>query len=119
MDPLGFGLENYDAIGRWRTADGGFPVDASGVLPSGSSFSSPAEMRTVLSGMVPEFAKCLTEKMLIYATGRGLQRYDRPTVRAITKRLEASGYGFQTLVREVVRSFPFQSRRGEALPVTQ
>ncbi len=113
MDPLGFGLENYDAIGRWRTTDGAFPVDSSGVLPSGKSFSTPSEMREVLSGMVPDFSRALTEKMLTYALGRGLERYDRPTVRAITEKLANTGYGFQTLVREVVRSLPFQSRRGE------
>ena len=116
MDPLGFGLENYDAIGKWRTEDGAFPVDSSGVLPSGKSFSTPAEMRQVLSGMLPDFSRALTEKLLVYALGRGLERYDRPTVTAITKQLAASGYGFQTLVNEVVRSLPFQSRRGEAVP---
>jgi len=115
MDPLGFALENYDAIGKWRTQDGGFPVDSSGVLPGGRSFSGPAEMRAVLNEMLPDFARCLTEKMLTYALGRGLERYDRATVRSITQRLESSGYGFQTLVTEVVRSLPFQSRRGEAV----
>jgi Protein of unknown function (DUF1592)/Protein of unknown function (DUF1588)/Protein of unknown function (DUF1587)/Protein of unknown function (DUF1585)/Protein of unknown function (DUF1595) len=117
MDPLGFGLENYDAIGRWRTQDGEFPIDSSGVLPSGKSFSTPAEMRQVLAGMVPEFSQCLTQKMLTYALGRGVERFDRPAIRAITKRLADSGYGFQTLVHEVVRSLPFQSRRGEAVTV--
>jgi hypothetical protein len=116
MDPLGFGLENYDAVGKWRTQDGAFPVDSSGILPSGKSFSSPAEMRQVLSGMVPEFSRALTEKMLIYALGRGLGRYDRPTVRQINERLAESGYGLQTLVHEVVRSLPFQSRRAESAP---
>ena len=115
MDPLGFGLENYDAIGRWRTQDGAFPVDASAVLPGGRAFSNPAEMRQILSSMLPDFSRCLTEKMLTYALGRGLERYDRPAVRAITKQLAASGYGFQTLVNEVVRRLPFQSRRGEAV----
>jgi hypothetical protein len=113
MDPLGFGLENYDAVGRWRTEDGGAPVDSSGVLPSGESFSTPAEMRRILKGMQPDFARCLTEKMLTYALGRGLQRYDKPTVRAITQRLAGSGYGLQTLVHEIVRSLPFRSRRAE------
>jgi hypothetical protein len=117
MDPLGFALENYDAIGKWRTMDGGFPVDSSGVLSSGKKFSSPAEMRQLLSQRLPEFSRTLTEKLLIYALGRGLERYDRPTVRNITTRVAASGYGFQTLVREVVRSLPFQSRRGEAVKV--
>jgi hypothetical protein len=117
MDPLGFGLENYDAIGKWRTHDGSFPVDSSGILPSGKSFSTPAQMRQVLSGMLPDFSRALTEKMLVYSLGRGLQRYDRPTVQEITKRLETKGYGFQTLVSEVVKSLPFQSRRGEAVAV--
>lgn len=113
MDPLGFALENYDAIGKWRTLDGGLPVDASGTLPSGESFASPAEMRQVLKGMLPEFAHCLTEKMLTYALGRGLRRYDKPTVRAIAKRVADSGYRFQTLVYEIAHSLPFQSRRAE------
>ena len=117
MDPLGFALENYDAIGKWRTMDGDFPVDSSGVLPGGKKFSSPAEMRQILSERMPEFSRALTEKMLIYALGRGLQRYDRPTVRDITTRLAASGYGLQTLVHEVVRSLPFHSRRGEQVEV--
>src|SRR6185295_7301977 len=115
MDPLGFALENYDAVGKWRTMDGGFPVDSSGVLPGGKRFSNPAEMRQILSQRLPEFSHALTEKLLIYALGRGLERYDRRTVNSITTRLAASGYGFQTLVREVVRSLPFQSRRGEAV----
>jgi mono/diheme cytochrome c family protein len=115
MDPLGFALENYDAVGKWRTMDGEFPVDSSGVLPGGRKFSTPAEMRQILGERREEFARALTEKLMIYALGRGLQRYDRPTVKEIIKRLDTSGYGFQTLVREVVRSFPFQSRRAEGL----
>ena len=115
MDPLGFALENYDAIGKWRTMDGGFPVDSSGKLPGGKTFANPAELRQILSQRQFEFARTLTEKLLIYALGRGLERYDRPTVNEITKRMETSGYGFQTLVREVVRSLPFQSRRAEAV----
>lgn len=118
MDVLGFGLENYDAIGRWRTADGKFPVDASGTLPNGKSFTTPAELSVLLKGDLPEFSRCLTEKMLTYALGRGLERYDRKTVDAIQTKLAASGYGFQDLIYEVVRSLPFQSRRGE-VPTSQ
>ena len=114
MDPLGFGLENYDAIGRWRAEDGGEPVDASGVLPSGESFATPAQLRQLLKGMLPDVARCLTEKMLTYALGRGLKSYDKPALRTITRRLAASGYGLQTLVQEIVRSVPFRSRRAEA-----
>lgn len=113
MDPLGFGLENYDAIGRWRTEDGGQHVDASGVLPSGQSFDSPDELRRVLRGMLPDFSRCLTEKMLTYALGRGLEPYDKPTVRAITRKLDGAKGGLQLLVREIVRSLPFRSRRAE------
>jgi mono/diheme cytochrome c family protein len=113
MDPLGFALENYDAIGKWRTMDGGFPVDSSGILPGGKKFANSAEMRQILSERVPELTRTLTEKLLIYSLGRGLQRYDRPTVNGITKKVAASGYGFQTLLQEVVRSLPFQSRRAE------
>jgi hypothetical protein len=113
MDPLGFGLENYNAIGKWRETDGKFPVESSGVLPGGASFSGPAELRQVLGGMLPEFSRNLTEKMLIYALGRGLERYDRRTILEITDRVAASGYGMQTLVGEVVRSLPFHSRRAE------
>jgi mono/diheme cytochrome c family protein len=115
MDPLGFALENYDAIGKWRTTDGGFPIDSSGVLPGGRKFSTPAEMRQILGERLPDLTKTLTEKLMIYSLGRGLQRYDRPVVNDITRRVAASGYGFQTLVREVVRSLPFQSRRAEAV----
>ncbi len=115
MDALGFGLENYDAIGKWRTEDGKFPVDTSGTLPSGESFSTPAQMREILKADVPEFARCLTEKMMIYALGRGLERYDRRTVSEITRELAASGYRFQTLVHSVVESVAFQMRRGEAV----
>jgi hypothetical protein len=113
MDPLGFGLENYDAVGKWRTQDGSFPVDSSGILPSGRSFSNPAEMRQVLVELLPDFSRTLTEKMLIYSLGRGLERYDRPTVRDITTRLAAGDHGLETLITEVVRSLPFQSRRAE------
>ncbi len=113
MDVLGFGLENYDAIGKWRTMDGKFPVDSSGTLPNGKSFSSPAELRDLLKGELPEFSRCLIEKMLTYSLGRGLERYDTRTVDEINRKLEASGYRFQTLIHEIVGSVPFQLRRGE------
>ncbi|HVZ34951.1 MAG TPA: DUF1588 domain-containing protein, partial [Polyangiaceae bacterium] len=118
MDPLGFGLENYDAIGHWRSQDGAFPVDASGVLPDGHSFSSPAELRRILRSKLPDFARCLTRKMLIYALGRGLGSSDAETVQSITEHLAASGYRMQTLIREVVESTPFRSRRAEGAAST-
>jgi hypothetical protein len=116
MDPLGFGLENYDGIGKWRTMDGKFPVDSSGVLPNGTSFSTPAEMRAVLKTQLPQFSRRMVEKMLTYSLGRGLGAYDRRTVDEIDRKLAANGYGFQSLIYEIVRSLPFQSRRGEPQP---
>ncbi len=113
MDTLGFGLENYDAIGRWRTMDGKFPIDAGGTLPNGKSFTTPAELRVLLKDDLDRFTKGLTEKMLTYALGRGVERYDRKTVEDINRKLAAEGYRFQTLIHEIVRSLPFQSRRGE------
>jgi hypothetical protein len=114
MDALGFGLENYDAIGRWRTLDGKFPVDSTGTLPNGKSFRSPSEMVTLLKDDLEDFSRSLTEKMLTYALGRGLERYDRRTVDGINRKLAASEYKFQTLIHQIVESLPFQSRRGEA-----
>jgi hypothetical protein len=113
MDTLGFGLENYDAIGRWRTMDGKFPVDVAGTFPSGKSFQTPAAMRTLLRDDLPEFAHCLTEKMLTYALGRGLEKYDKRTVESIIRKLAPEEYPLQSLVFEIARSLPFQSRRGE------
>jgi hypothetical protein len=119
MDVLGFGLENYDAIGRWRTKDGKFDIEPGGTLPSGKSFSTPTELRALLKDDLDEFSRCVVEKMLTYALGRGLERYDRRTVEDINRKLAASGYRFQTLIHEIVNSLPFQSRRGEvAKPVT-
>jgi hypothetical protein len=113
MDPLGFGLENYDGIGKWRTMDGKFPVDSSGVLPNGTTFSTPGEMRAVLKTQLPQFSRRMVEKMLTYSLGRGLGAWDRRTVDEIDRKLAAGGYGFQSLIFEIVRSLPFQSRRGE------
>ncbi|HYI92361.1 MAG TPA: DUF1592 domain-containing protein [Bryobacteraceae bacterium] len=115
MDVLGFGLENYDGTGKWRTVDGKFTIDSSGTMPNGKSFTNPAEMRALLKSDLEDFSRCLTEKMLTYSLGRGLERYDRKTVDSITKKLAASDYRFQTMVYEIVRSLPFQQRRGEAL----
>jgi len=113
MDALGFGLENYDAIGRWRAEENEIPVDSSGTLPNGKSFQTPDELRKILVGDQDAFARAFTEKMLIYALGRGLEPYDRRTIKQITGTLAEDDYRLQTLVREVVRSMPFQMRRGE------
>jgi hypothetical protein len=113
MDPLGFSLENFDAIGAWRKEDGKWPIDASGVLPDGSTFEGPDGLKTVLRADRQAFAECVTEKMLTYALGRGLERYDARTVQAIAASLEKSDYRFSALVVEIVRSLPFQRRRPE------
>jgi len=114
MDPLGFGLENYDAVGHWRAQDGKFPVDAAGVLPGGRSFRSPMELKAILKTDRDAFARCVTEKMLTYALGRGLERYDKPAVNLICSRLAANDYRFSRLILEIVDSLPFQMRHGEA-----
>jgi hypothetical protein len=116
MDPLGFGLENFDAIGKWRTVDGKFPVDASGTLPDGRAFSGPAELTAILASEREAFAKALTSKMLTYALGRGLEPYDRRTVRMIARALPGHDHRFSGLVLEIVKSLPFQMRRGVTTP---
>jgi hypothetical protein len=113
MDPLGFGLENYDAVGKWRTMDGKFPIDSTGTLPNGKTFSTPAEMRAALISALPQFAQCVVEKLMIYALGRGIATSDRRAIDQITGTLATQGYPFQTAIYEIVRSAPFQMRRGE------
>ena len=117
MDPLGFGLENFDAVGAWRTTDGKFPIDATGFLPDGDEFNGPDELRGVLTKQPETFARCLTSKLLTYALGRGLERYDTRAVKRIAGRLPARNYRFSALVLEIVNSLPFQSRRPSREPV--
>lgn len=111
MDPLGFGLENFDAVGAWRSFDGKFPIDASGRLPDGETFTGPVELASILTEAREPFARSLTSKLMTYALGRGLERYDTRTVKAIASRLPARDYRFSALVLEIVNSLPFQSRR--------
>lgn len=118
MDPLGFGLENFDAVGGWRTMDGKFPVDATGTLPSGKAFTGPAELKASLQTGRDAFVKGLTDKLLTYALGRGLERADRPVVAAIAAKLPASNYRFGSLVQSIVESLPFQQRRAVAVAST-
>lgn len=110
LDPLGFGLENFDATGAWRTKDGSDPIDASGKLPDGSVFDGPAQLKGVLMAKKGQFTHALSEKMLIYALGRGLTDDDRCTVDAIAKRVTQNGYRFSSLVDGVVESKPFLER---------
>jgi hypothetical protein len=112
MDPIGFGLENYDASGAWRDRDGKFPIDNSGTLPGGTSFKGSKELKQVLRNRSDLLVRNLVEKMLTYALGRGLEFYDREAVDAILARLGENNYKFSTLVTEVANSRPFRMRRG-------
>jgi len=111
MDPLGFGFENFDAIGAWRTHEGKHPIDATGVLPDGSKFNGPAELRKVLLGKKEFFVRCLSEKLLTYALGRGTERADRCFIEEIAKNAARSDHRFTALVMEIVKSDPFQKKR--------
>jgi len=113
MDPLGFALENYDAIGHWRTEDAHQPIDSTGVLPNGRKFTGSAELKTILASNRNAFAECLTEKFMIYALGRGLEQYDRAATRKIVADLQANGYRFSTLINGIVDSAPFQLGRAD------
>jgi hypothetical protein len=110
MDPLGFGLENYDAIGRWRDREGEAPIDASGVLPGGQSFDGPSELKAIIAGNESAFTRALAEKMLTYATGRGMEIRDRAAVRRIAQRVEANGYRMRELILAIVDSEVFRMR---------
>jgi hypothetical protein len=113
MDALGFGLENYDAVGAWREKDGEFAIDASGSLPGGASFQSPAELRQILKGRGAEFRRCLTEKLLTFALGRGLEYYDECAVNQMVRNIETHRDTFAAVVWEIVNSDPFQKRRAK------
>jgi hypothetical protein len=112
MDPLGFALENYDGVGAWRDKDGLFPIDASGTLPDGTFFDGAADLRAILVDKRREdFVRALTEKLLTYGLGRGLEYYDACSVDRIVSGLEAADFKFSELVLAVVRSAPFQLRK--------
>jgi mono/diheme cytochrome c family protein len=113
MDPIGLSTENFDAVGRWRTREGNVPVDASGGLPDGSTFDGIAGLRNALLRRPELFVSTATEKLLTYATGRGLGGFDAPAVRAITRDARANDYRFSSLVLGVVNSAPFQMRRSQ------
>jgi hypothetical protein len=114
MDPIGFGLESYDAVGAWRDKDGDVPIDTSGVLPDGKSFRGAKDLKQILRGQSAAFTRNLTEKMLTFALGRGLESFDRRTVEEIGRKMEQNNYRFSTLVLEIVNSKPFQMRTGES-----
>jgi mono/diheme cytochrome c family protein len=110
MDPIGFAMENFDAVGRWRDTDDGKPIDVSGVLPDGSKFQGMAGLKEMLLKNPQRFVGALTQKLLMFAIGRNVQYYDMPAVRAIVRQASAHNYTFASLVQGVVESVPFQMR---------
>lgn len=112
MDPIGFALENFNAVGAYRTKDGAFEIDASGEFADGTKFSGPTELKTIVLNRKIQFTRCFTEKLLIYAIGRGLEYYDRPTVEKIVSALPAQNYKFSALIALIVKSDAFTQRRG-------
>ncbi|MEO8591843.1 MAG: DUF1592 domain-containing protein [Candidatus Solibacter sp.] len=113
MDPIGFGLESYDAVGAWRDKDGDIAIDTSGVLPNGKAFKGAQDLKQILREQSGPFTRNLTEKMLTFALGRGLEPYDRRTVEDIVQKMERNNYRFSTLIQEIINSKPFGMRSGE------
>ncbi|PYS32113.1 MAG: hypothetical protein DMG14_35395, partial [Acidobacteria bacterium] len=113
MDPMGFALENFDAIGRFRTknAADGTAIDSSGVLPDGTKFEGPAELRKILLSQREQFAGNVAEKLLTYALGRGAEYFDAPAIRTITREAARNDYRWSSLILGIVRSVPFEMRR--------
>ncbi|MBZ5575620.1 MAG: DUF1592 domain-containing protein [Acidobacteriia bacterium] len=108
MDPIGFSLENFDAVGHWRTVDRGNPIDASGQLVDGTKMNGVVGLRTALLRYSPQFVRLVTEKLMIYALGRGTEYYDMPLIRSIVRDAAKNNYRFSSLVLGVVKSEPFQ-----------
>jgi hypothetical protein len=121
MDPIGFALENFDADGAWRTADGGGdgrPIDTSGVLWDGTSIDGPVDLREALLGYAPQFARSFAEKLLTYALGRGVEYFDMPTVRTVVAAAERNEHRFSSYVLGIVTSPAFQMRIKQAAPAS-
>jgi hypothetical protein len=113
MDPLGFALENFDATGQWRAEDSGKPIDTSAALPDGTTFNGPGGLRAWILGQPEQVATTITEKLLIYALGRGVEYYDAPAVRRIVRASAANNYRFQSLILGITKSMPFQMRKSQ------
>jgi hypothetical protein len=111
MDPLGFALENFDAIGRWRTRDDGGEIDASAKLPNGTALAGPLGLRQFLISRPEQFVSATIARLLTYALGRELDARDQPAIRQIMRETEARGYRFQDVITAIVNSVPFQMRQ--------
>jgi hypothetical protein len=114
MDPIGFAMENFDAVGQWRDRDAGNPIDTSGVFPDGTKFNGMAGLKAALLSHPEEFVHTVAEKLLMYAIGRNVQYYDEPAVRSIVHGAASGNYTFAALVEGVVKSVPFQMREAES-----
>jgi hypothetical protein len=110
MDSIGFAMENFDAVGAWRTRDAGQPIDATGDLSDGTKLNGVVSLRNAILSRPELFAGTMTQKLLIYALGRGLDYRDMPALRAILRDASHDNYRFSTLVLDVVHSTPFQMR---------
>ena len=116
IDPLGFGLENFDVLGLWRDKDvRGEPIDATGTLPSGETFTGPVELRKILMKRKDQFARVFIEKMLAYALGRGTEAYDRPVIKEILQTVTKDGYHMDTVITAIATSYPFRYSRNQPL----
>ena len=111
MDPLGFALENFDGIGQWRNAEGRTRIDSSGVLPDGTKFAGSSGLREILASKRGELAATITEKLMTYALGRGVEYYDQPVIRKVLREAEPNDYRWSSIFAGIVRSMPFQMRR--------
>jgi Protein of unknown function (DUF1588)/Protein of unknown function (DUF1592)/Protein of unknown function (DUF1585) len=112
LDPMGFAFENYDAIGRWRDQEKNHPIDATGTLVRGQQFKDLAELRTLLArDMADDFTRNLSENLLTYALGRGLDYSDKPAVQEVVRRTKSAGYKFQDMILAICESLPFQKMR--------
>ncbi len=114
IDPLGFALENFDGVGKFRTTDTNAPVDASGVWADGTKFNGPAEFRKVLLSHQDAFLATMTEKLITYALGRGVETYDMPSVRRVIHDAASTDYRWSSLIIGIVKSTPFQMRRAQS-----
>jgi mono/diheme cytochrome c family protein len=116
MDPVGYAMENFDAVGRWRTvAENGQVIDATGALPDGTKFNGPAELRTLLAKSPEEFITVVSEKLFVYALGRGLEYYDAPTIRQMVRSASHDNYSFESLVLALVKSTPYTHKSSPPL----
>ena len=111
MDPVGFSLENFDAVGRWRTIEENRPIDATGALPDGTTFQGVDGLQKALLARSDQFVSRFTEKLMTYALGRGVEYYDAPAIRKIVAGAKAKDYKFSAVILGIAESTPFQMRR--------